>query len=128
MGKKKNQKRKKSAPGQVRYTERPNMAHNTDKFKNVQGIKQAAESVGPLEAIQGLFGQINKLRQESPIPGPTPEERDIAAKRLKAFVKAMQTPSETVLQHLQRIECEYTIEDYESFIAQNHGALLAVKR
>ena len=96
--------------------EEPKVEQAAPPIKNLGGIKDAAESVTPLEAIQGLFEQIGKLRQENPIPGPTPEQREEAAKRLKAFQRAMQMPGETVLEHLKRIGVGYEFDYHNRII------------
>lgn len=77
---------------QTAFNFEPKVEREAPPIKNLGGIKAAAESVTPLEAIQGLFEQIGKLRQENPLPEPTPEQREEAAKRLQAFKRAMQMP------------------------------------
>ena len=105
----------------------PKVEREAPPIKNLGGIKAAAESVTPLEAIQGLFEQIGKLRQENPLPEPTPEQREEAAKRLQAFKRAMQMPGETVLEHLKRVGVGYELDYKERILTINIDELARVE-
>lgn len=107
--------------------EEPKVEQAAPPIKNLGGIKAAAESVTPLEAIQGLFEQIGKLRQENPLPEPTPEQREEAAKRLQAFKRAMQMPGETVLEHLKRVGVGYELDYKERILTINIDELARVE-
>lgn len=112
---------------QTAFNFEPKVEREAPPIKNLGGIKAAAESVTPLEAIQGLFEQIGKLRQENPLPEPTPEQREEAAKRLQAFKRAMQMPGETVLEHLKRVGVGYELDYKERILTINIDELARVE-